>query len=131
MLSVIVPCLVLSEDLLEQAKKAIRSVKLPNVELILVDNGSTVGSAFLQDTADIYIRYPNKIGFGAACNAGINLSHGDYIAICSIDNEYLEETINDLALIYEEGRNHDLGVLCPSMTNKGQAKTNELFLNQT
>lgn len=122
-ISVILPALILNDDLFDQAKRAIKSVK-DGVELIIVDNGSTVGSDYLQKQADIYIRYPDKIGFGAACNAGIKLSHGDYIVITSIDVEYLKGKPEDLT---KEG----LPVVCPSALDKGQKLDGQLHVNET
>lgn len=121
--SVVIPVLVLNDELFDQAKKAIQSVK-EGVELILVDNGSTVGSDYFQKMADIYVRYPEKIGFGPACNAGVKLSHGDYIVISSIDVEYLDGKPIDLTT-------DELPIVCPSAEDKGEALDYELHVDET
>ena len=123
MISVILPALVLNDDLYSQAKKAINSVKTENTEMIIVDNGSTVGKDFLEKSADIYIRYPDKIGFGPACNAGVKISHGDHILITSIDVEYLTGKPEDLL--------EKLPIVCPSAIDKGQTLDNTLHRDET
>lgn len=125
----VIPTLVLNEDLLDQAKKAIQSTKTPNTELIIVDNGSTVGGDYFREVADIYVRYPDKIGFGAACNAGLKLARGKYLAIQSIDVEYKVGNLEDLAEQYSHIES--VGVLCPSALNKGQTMEPTFFENQT
>jgi GT2 family glycosyltransferase len=126
MISVVIPVLVVNEDLLLQAKRAVNSIRTKNTKIILVDNGSTVGSDWFKDNADIYLRYPSAIGFGAACNAGIKESKGEFIVISSIDVEYRIGSVDDLAAILQGE-----GILCPSSIDKGQAKSEELYLNNT
>ncbi len=121
--SVIIPVLVLTDDLFAQAKAAIESVR-DGVELIIVDNGSTIGSEYFRGVADVYLRYPEPIGFGRACNIGISHSHGDYIVITSIDVEYLVGSPHDLAKT-------QLPVVCPSAEDKGQELDFQLHLNET
>lgn len=55
-------------------------------ELILIDNGSTIGQDFF-NVADVLIRNHYNIGFGPACNQGFAIAKGEYI-IC-INNDVL------------------------------------------
>lgn len=129
-ISVVVPALILNYDLLEQAKRSIESFNGDNIELIIVDNGSKVGSKYLKSKADIYLHYPGRIGFGRACNKGLAKATGDYLAVCSIDVEYKEGNFYDLASLYEHSA-VNIGAICPSATNKGQVKEDRMFQNQT
>lgn len=126
-ISVVIPCLVINDDLAEQAKKAVTSIRTDNTEIILVDNGSTHGSDFLRQNADIYIRYPGKIGFGPACNAGLKLANGNYLVISSIDVEYVVGSVDELAKHYHSS----FGALCPSAMDKGQGKDDKIHDNET
>lgn len=74
-------------------------------ELIIVDNGSTLGSGFLRSKADIYIRNVKNIGYPAAVNQALKLAHGDYIAIANNDirvspnwREIAEEILQDTSV---------------------------------
>ena len=130
LVSVIIPALVLTDDLFYQARKAVESLRTSDIELIIVDNGSTVGAEWLKEKADIYLHYPNQIGFGRACNQGLKLATSDYLMIASIDNEYLSGTVEEMCELYKLNE-PGIGVISPSMVNKGQAQVDQLFTDQT
>lgn len=56
-------------------------------ELIVIDNGSTIGEDFLRDEVkpDVYIRNESNRGFGPACNQGFALSKGEYVLCMNND----------------------------------------------
>ena len=60
------------------------NTKVP-YELILIDNGSVIGSDYLKREADVYIRNEENLGFAKAVNQGIEASKGEYI--CVINND--------------------------------------------
>lgn len=129
MISVIIPVLIINEDLSNQIKQAISSIKTTNIELIIVDNGSKLDLDYLQEKADIYIRYPKPIGFGPACNAGLALAKGDYLMTDSVDVTFAIGKPADLVKIYER---HQPGFLFPSAANKGQSlDPGQVFEGQT
>ena len=76
----------------KQAIEDIISIKYPKKEIIIIDNGSTDGSAeiiknYRKDNIKIIIRNKN-LGFGKTIEEGINLLNSDYIFIQYSDLEY-------------------------------------------
>lgn len=125
MVSVVVPCLVLNDELFGQLRTFVNSIKRKDIQLILVDNGSNSGINYMMDKADIYIHFPKPVGFGTAINAGLKLATGDYIAIGSIDVEYLKGGFEELTKAAFNS------IVCPSAKNKGEVIDDDLHPNDT
>ena len=69
-------------DLLKTLLENLREQDRPFDEIIVVDNGSTDGSAELaEDYGSRAIRLATNQGFAAAVNRGIEAATGDWIAI--------------------------------------------------
>ena len=89
---------------LERCLPSLCNQTYPNLEIILVDNGSNDGSVeFFQehDSNSIHlITCPENIGFAAGNNLGIRASKGEYIATLNNDTEtdprWLEELIKGM-----------------------------------
>jgi glycosyltransferase involved in cell wall biosynthesis len=74
--------------ILREALDSILSQDYPDVELIVVDDGSTDDTASIlrgYDTALSVIRQPNR-GVSAARNAGIGAATGEFIAFLDSDD---------------------------------------------
>lgn len=82
--SVIMPCYIFNNELMQLTKNAIESVK-SNAELIIVDNNSLIGGGYLRNEANIYIKNQENLGYPKAINQGIALSHGSILAIANND----------------------------------------------
>lgn len=81
---VIIPCWIVNEEILELTKNTIDS--LGKVDLIIIDNASSIGGGFLRSVAKTYIRNNENLGYAKAVNQGLVLSHlGSYIAIANND----------------------------------------------
>ncbi len=86
--SVIVPCWLIDKYLLSLTRLCVEAVKkASNVELILIDNGSIMGSEYLKENADIYIKNETNLGFTKAINQGFKAATGKYIVVGN--NDYI------------------------------------------
>jgi len=72
-------------DLLEPLFSSLRAQTRPFDEIILVDNGSTDGSALLAERHATVLRLEKNLGFAAAVNRGIASTNADWIAILNND----------------------------------------------
>lgn len=89
-----------SEDYLLQAADSVLNQSYRNIELILVDDGSTDSSGEICDrlaVVDKRVRVLHKENGGicSARNAGLRMAWGDYIGFCDNDDEYLPGLVED------------------------------------
>ena len=87
---------------LQSAVKRVLDVDYPvEIELVIVDDGSTDGTRALypqwacEDRIRIYEK-PTNEGKGAAIRTGAGLADGDYVIMCDADLEYSPEEIPSL-----------------------------------
>lgn len=90
LVSVIVPVYNVSAYL-EECIRSICGQTYQNLEIILVDDGSTDGSGeicdrFAKKDERILVRHQENEGLSAARNAGLNLSHGKYLSFVDADD---------------------------------------------
>lgn len=82
---------------LEEFKKCYKSIKknqIPNMEILVVDNGGDKKKEILKIGKDIkYIMSGGNIGFGNAANVGINKSDSEYVLVLTPDIELFPDTI--------------------------------------
>ncbi|MBI3686051.1 MAG: glycosyltransferase family 2 protein [Actinobacteria bacterium] len=57
----------------------------PGVRAVVVDNGSTDGSAEVAARHDALVVHETRRGFGAACHAGLLAATAPYVAFCDAD----------------------------------------------
>lgn len=100
LISIIVPVYNV-ENYLERALNSIGSQTYANIEIILVNDGSTDGSEkiclkFANEDARIKYVYQENMGLSAARNAGILLSTGKYITFIDSDDYINANFINEL-----------------------------------
>jgi GT2 family glycosyltransferase len=87
-------------SLLEQTLDAVGRSQDANVELIVVDNASSDGSAGLVDSrfpAAHLIRSERNIGFGAASNLGIAKANGEFVLFLNPDVAVDPRCLSELA----------------------------------
>lgn len=92
-LSVVIPVYNV-KSYLERCVKSVTSQTFKDLEVILVDDGSTDGSGELADTLAAGISYMQVIhqqnqGLSAARNAGIRAARGEYVIFMDSDDEWL------------------------------------------
>jgi CDP-glycerol glycerophosphotransferase len=122
-LSVVVPC----HDAVGQLEACVDSLLAqshPNLEIVLVDDGSVDGSA---DVARRYAREHRRVrlvsqphrGVGAARNAGVANARGRYLAFCDADDTVLTQGYERLAgALHASGS--DLAIGSVTIQQQGQ-----------
>ena len=88
--SIIVP-IYNSEKYIHQCIRSLLSQTLKDIEIILIDDGSSDQSGFICDfyhhtDKRIHVLHKQNSGYGDSVNRGIQLAHGDYIGIIESDD---------------------------------------------
>lgn len=105
------------DDIVERAIRSVVNQTYNNLEIIVVDDGSTdntkqiVGE--INDNRIIYIRQKKNKGISAARNTGIKNSEGKFIAFLDSDDEYLPQKIKKSLEIFK-GTSSCLGMVSSS-----------------
>ncbi len=101
-------------DLLRKALEALeRSKDREQIEILVVDNGSTDGSAELEtDFPNTrFIRMPRNFGLTKALNVGLRGAVGEFVLLLHEDTEVSPETVSLLTGILDA--QSDVGAVCP------------------
>ena len=94
--SIIVPVFNEAENL-KQLIGQIRAIGLPESEIIVVDDGSSDGSAEIAMVAGAnVVRHPYNIGNGAAIKSGMRAAKGRFIVLMDGDGQHKPEDIPKL-----------------------------------
>lgn len=110
MITVILSLVLLDEKLFETTKLFVDDVCAgmhKDDELIIVDNGSTMGQEYMMDIADIYIHTHRPVGYGPAFNLGMKLANNDYFLIPNNDmrvdvewrSKMLEKFVDNVGIV--------------------------------
>lgn len=87
--SVIMLAAIMSPELYDLTSATLKSLEesrgIGDCEIVIVDNGSSIGGDQLQRVSDIYIRNKQNLGFTPAVNQGIKLATGKLLAIANND----------------------------------------------
>ena len=96
--------------------RSIARLSYPNIELIIVDNGSAkVSISNMQDyvLSIYYIRTERNLGFAEGCNRGIQRAKGEYLFLLNNDIELDPKCVTELVKIMNSDRS--IGILQPKM----------------
>ena len=106
-ISIIIPVFNEAEKLSELLNN-IRALHLASSEIIVIDDGSTDGSAdaAMAGGANV-IRHPYNIGNGAAIKSGIRAAHGRLLVLMDGDGQHRPE---DIPKLIAESRNYHMVV---------------------
>lgn len=114
MISAIVKCQLLDEDLLDMTKEAVSTIKPYVDELILVNQGSVVGLEWMKDTADVYISNEVSKGFPDTVKQGMEKATGEYVAVLNNDIRFSGNWVDPLVELLKET---NVGLVHPKMIN--------------
>ena len=114
--SVIIPCWIIDNSLLSLTYQCVEAVRdTSDVELILIDNASTLGSDFMMSESDIYVKNSANIGFTKAVNQGIKLATKPYIVVGNNDVIVSKGWEEELKKVLD--RIDSCGAVLPDMDN--------------
>ena len=95
-ISIIIPVFNEAEKLAEMLH-AIRALQLAGSEIIVVDDGSTDGSAKIAiETGANVIRHPYNIGNGAAVKSGMRAARGKLLILMDGDGQHNPQDIGGI-----------------------------------
>lgn len=111
----------LSWNNLELTRRCVESLRrhtdVPS-ELIIVDNGSTDGSAeYATSAADVAVRNDTNLGFAAGMNSGLAEANGTYVAFINNDTVFPPRWASQLIESFESGGHP--GIVMPAVTAAG------------
>ncbi len=112
-ISVVIP-LFNKEDHILRAIDSVLSQSYTNFELIVVDDGSTDGSAeVVRSVSDSRLRFFSQTngGVSVARNAGVNLASADWVAFLDADDEYEPEFLKQVVEFLHEHESDDLSMV--------------------
>jgi glycosyltransferase involved in cell wall biosynthesis len=102
--SIIIPVFNEAESIAELLGK-VRALEIDHAEIIVIDDGSTDGSAEMALNAGVsVVRHPYNIGNGAAIKSGIRAARGQTLIFMDGDGQHRPEDIPKL--LRESGRYH-------------------------
>ena len=110
--SIIVPAYQ-AETTLAETLDAIRVQSFEDWECILVDDGSSDGTAeiadrYARDDPRIRVIHQTNQGTAAAYNAGVGSASAEYVVICSADDVLLPEHLSTMAAFVESEAGFDI-----------------------
>ena len=106
------------QPLLRRAIEALeRSEARETIDIVVVDNGSTDGSAQLESEypRTRFIRIPRNFGLTKALNLGIRGSEGEYVFFQHEDTEVFPETLRILTELLDQ--QPEVGAACPLLVD--------------
>jgi GT2 family glycosyltransferase len=103
---IIVPCYLIDEENLHHYQIFIASLKThtrrDEYELIIIDNGSNLGTAEMAHDADQYYRLPQPIGFAKAVNFGMRLVQAQRYARYNAEKDCVVVVNNDIIFTHDD-----------------------------
>lgn len=118
LVSVVVP-IYMVEEYLTQCVKSIQEQRYKNIEIILVDDGSSDKSGEMCDEfkiADdrIIVIHKHNGGLSSARNTGLKIAKGEYICFVDSDDVIDKDYISDAIKIFKQNQNVDI-VQCKNL----------------
>lgn len=94
-------------EYLEQCVEGLRKQTYPEIEMILIDDGSTDGGELLcerlaEQYSGIRVYHTRRLGVSTARNKGIEAAEGEYLTFVDVDDHPMEGMIRYLVDLLEE-----------------------------
>lgn len=103
-----------AKRLLRRAVQSVREQAYDSIEIVIVDNASTDGTAAelagYEDGATV-VRLAENVGFARGMNAGYAASRGEYVVLCNTDVVLHPQFIAEAVALFT--RHPDVGVIGP------------------
>jgi GT2 family glycosyltransferase len=117
-----VSVIIVSRDRNELLRRSLEALGTVH-QVIVVDNGSSDGSAALDDDFPSvrFIRLPKNFGLTKALNVGIRRAEGEYLLLLHDDACIPAEAVSQLADLLEHSP--EVGAVCPKFEGDEQAGT--------
>ena len=114
-----VSVIIVSRNRKELLKHSLEALGVPH-QVIVVDNGSTDGSAGLEEEfpAARFIRLPKNFGLTKALNLGIRSAEGEYLLLMHADACISAAGVEQLADLLEA--TPEVGAICPKLETGNQ-----------
>ncbi len=128
LISVIIP-IYNTQEYLPQCLDSVINQTYENLEIILVDDGSTDGSGEICDEyakrdARVVVIHRENGGESCARNAGLDVAKGEYIAFCDCD-DWLET--NMYSVLIHEAVSNNLDIIASSWISEAEHKTEKII----
>lgn len=82
-----------AENYIEDTIKSIRKQNYDNIEIIIIDDGSTDATAAVCKTLDVTLIQQENLGISAARNTGLKVATGELMAFLDADDLWFENTL--------------------------------------
>ncbi len=113
LISIVIP-LFNKEKYIHRAINSVLKQTYRNFELIIIDDGSTDGSANIAKSLSderIHYHFQNNGGVSKARNTGVRLANSLWVAFLDADDEYEPDFLNRIVLFINEHKQNDLSMV--------------------
>ncbi|MBE9201578.1 MULTISPECIES: glycosyltransferase family A protein [unclassified Nodularia (in: cyanobacteria)] len=100
LVSVIIPCYN-RERYLAEAIESVLEQTYPNIELIVIDDGSSDRSGEIAQSYPLKYHYQTNGGIGAARNAGIAVANGEFLAFLDSDDIWVKDKLAKQMAVFD------------------------------
>ncbi|MEA5550659.1 glycosyltransferase family A protein [Anabaena cylindrica UHCC 0172] len=104
LVSVIIPCYN-RDRYLAEAIESVLGQSYPNIELIVIDDGSSDRSGEIAQSYPLKYHYQTNGGIGAARNAGIALASGEFLAFLDSDDIWVQDKLAKQMAVFDTNLN--------------------------
>ena len=136
LISIIVPVFNVNEIYLEECINSIQKQSYANIEILLIDDGSTnqcgrICDLYAEKDKRIKVIHKQNGGVSSARNYGLENSSGDYVMFVDSDDILEKNIVNYLAFTAEETKAGITVCSCYHMSGDSNRESNEVVATKT